>query len=152
MTSPPDELRLAGEFPAATRARWRELVTGVLDRMGVRPEDQQAPEQALASTTYDGITIAPLYTADDLGDIDGRVGLPGLPPFVRGSRPQGSVETGWDVRARHADPDPAATNEAALADLEHGVNSLWLLAGSRGVAVGELGTALDGVLLDLAPV
>lgn len=151
MTSPPEALRLASEFPAATRSRWRERLAAVLDRMGV-PADDEAPEQALASTTYDGITIAPLYTADDVDDIDGRVGLPGLPPFIRGGRPQGFLGTGWDVRARHADPDPAATNEAALADLEHGVSSLWLLAGSHGVPVAELGTALHGVLLDLATV
>jgi methylmalonyl-CoA mutase len=59
---------------------------------------------------------------------------------------------GWDVRTRHADPDARALNRAALADLETGATSLWLVLGSGGLAVDDLPTALDGVYLDLAPI
>ncbi|MBB2915121.1 methylmalonyl-CoA mutase [Streptosporangium becharense] len=113
MTVPPEEPRSLPEFPPITRERWRELALGVLRKSGV---ETGSPEEALASTTYDGVTIAPLYDASDL---PGDPGLPGAAPFVRGSRPRGGS---WDVRQRHEAPDP----EAVLTDLENGVTSLWL--------------------------
>jgi methylmalonyl-CoA mutase len=150
MTTPPEQLPLAADFPAPTRQDWRELVRAVLVRAGRSTAgDAEAPEDLLAATTYDGIRIAPLYTADDPTP---DAGLPGLPPFTRGGRPDGTTARGWDVRARHDDPDPAAVNTAVLADLEHGVGSLWLAVGPGRLPVDGIGAALDGVLLDLAPV
>jgi methylmalonyl-CoA mutase len=140
------EPELAGEFPAASRAQWRELVAGVLGRSaGPAPSD---PEAALAPELADGITVQALYTAADVGDLP-PAGLPGSAPYVRGSSP---ARTGWDVRALHADPDPARTNAAALADLAGGVTSLWLRVGNGALAVGDLPAALDGIRLDLAPI
>jgi methylmalonyl-CoA mutase len=59
---------------------------------------------------------------------------------------------GWDVRQRHADPDPARLRAAAINDLEAGATSLWLVLGDAGLAVRDLPAALDGVYLDLAPI
>ena len=82
----PEHLALAGEFDAATRDQWRELVAGVLRKSG--REDLPDPvEQALSRTVATGVTVAPLYTAEDAGDLPTAVGVPGLAPFVRGSRP-----------------------------------------------------------------
>jgi methylmalonyl-CoA mutase len=146
MTTPPQPLALAAEFPAPTRQEWRELVRTVLVRSGASTaQEVDTPEDLLASTTYDGIRIAPLYTAED---VTSPAGVPGLAPFTRGGRPEGATVAGWDVRARYDDPDPTVINEQALTDLEHGVSSLWLV----GVPADALATALSGVLLDLAPV
>ncbi|HWC80266.1 MAG TPA: methylmalonyl-CoA mutase family protein [Pseudonocardiaceae bacterium] len=151
MTTPPDGLDLAAEFPDVTRDDWRELVRAVLVKSGqADASDAPAPEDLLAATSYDHIPIAPLYTAADLPA--GATGLPGLAPFTRGGRPEGGTLTGWDVRAWHADPDPAAANEAILADLENGVTSLWLTVGADALPVDGLPTALSEVLLDLAAV
>ncbi len=106
-------------------------------------------ESALESSTYDGITLRPLYTR---ADATNEIGLPGLPPYVRDSRPTGAIPTGWDVRQRHADPDPAVTAKAVLADLEHGVTSVWLAVGEGGIQPADLPQALADVLLDLAPI
>jgi methylmalonyl-CoA mutase len=144
MTTPPDNLTLAGEFEPTSLRQWRELVAEV-----VGTSDTAVPEEALATTTYDGITVEPLYTA---AGAPPSPGFPGLFPFVRGSRAAGSVEAGWDVRARYAGPDAAAANRAIHADLNGGVRSVWLAIGDGALAAGELGDALDGVLLDLAPV
>ncbi|HEX5118301.1 MAG TPA: methylmalonyl-CoA mutase family protein [Pseudonocardiaceae bacterium] len=150
MTTPPEQLALATDFPAVTRQEWRELVRAVLVKAArAAAGTAAAPEELLTATTYDGIPIAPLYTADDTAP---DAGLPGLPPFTRAGWPEGGTITGWDVRARHADPDPAAVNAAVLADLEHGATSLWLAVGAGGVPVAALPEALNGVLLDLAPV
>ncbi len=149
---PPDELTLAAEFDEPTREQWRRLVLGVLTKSGAAPDDESAPELALATTTYDGITVRPLYTADGAeGNVDA-VGFPGTQPFVRGGRPEGGVLTGWDIRTRHANPGPKATNDAVLADLSNGATSLWLVVGESGIPADQLDVALDGVLLDLAPV
>lgn len=158
----PDALVLAGEFPPVDRDRWRELVAGVLRKAG--REDLPDPvEEALRRPVATGVSVAPLYTAADVVDLPDP-GAPGLPPFVRGSRvvrpaPSAadgqaatSTPAGWDVRQRHADPDPGTTKDAVAADLEHGVTSLWLVLGEGGVPVDALGAVLDGVLLDLAPV
>jgi methylmalonyl-CoA mutase len=144
----PASLALAAQFPAATRGEWRALVSAVLARSGLGDGD---PEQALAHTTYDGIVIKPLYTAADVHDVDAD-GRPGHPPFVRGATVDGATERGWDVRTRHAGPDPAATNAAILADLETGATSLWLVLGAGAIDVADLDRVLDGVYLDLAPI
>jgi methylmalonyl-CoA mutase len=142
-----DQLRLASEFDPATRDQWRALVDKVLRRSGT-PVDGSV-EDALATPTYDGFALRPLYTADDGAP---PAGFPGLPPFTRGGRPDGAVATGWDVRQRHAHPDVDVTRRAVLADLENGVTSLWLAVGPAGVPAEALPDVLAEVYLDLAPV
>src|SRR3954447_10680047 len=122
----PDDLALAGEFEAATREQWRELVAGVLRKAG-RDDLPDPVEDALGATVATGVRIEPLYTAEDVGDLPTVVGVPGLAPFVRGARAGGgdpAVPGGWDVRQRHAHPDVGTTKEAIAADLENGVTSL----------------------------
>ncbi|MDT8909536.1 methylmalonyl-CoA mutase subunit beta [Amycolatopsis sp. PS_44_ISF1] len=147
---PEPGLELAAGFPAAERARWQELVAGVLRKSGRLPEDfDGAPESKLVSRTYDGIEIQPLYTREDAV---GELGYPGLPPFVRGSKPEGVISSGWDVRVRHAGPGAKAVNTAVLADLEGGASSVWLLLGGAALPVTALADALNEVYVDLAPV
>lgn len=148
MTENDPPLELAAAFPAPTREQWQQRVSAVLAKSGRAPGSLAGVEQALASTTAEGIVVAPLYTADDAPAVSG---LPGFAPFVRGRRPEGNAG-GWDVRARHADPDPARTRAAVLDDLENGVTSLWLAVGDGGLALADLPQALDGVLLDLIAV
>jgi methylmalonyl-CoA mutase len=151
----PEDLTLAAEFDATTRDQWRTLVAGVLRKAG-REELPDPVEEALAATVATGVRVAPLYTAEDAGDLPTVVGVPGLAPFVRGARagadPASGVPGGWDVRQRHAHPDVAVTREAIAADLENGVTSLWLVLGEGAIPVGSLGDVLSDVLLDLAPV
>lgn len=120
---------LAAGFEPGSREEWRALALGVLRKSGYEGDD---PEGRLSARTYDGVTITPLYD-----------GLPDAPRLVGAAGP-------WDVRQRHADPDARATREAILADLENGVSSLWLDLTALDPA--DLPVALDGVLLDLAPV
>jgi len=132
---------LAEEFGAqgddATRARWMALVEKTLKG--------QDFDEALTFTTPDGLTIQPLYTAQD--------GV-AVARDLRSRDP----ERPWDLRVRVAHPDPARAAKDILADLEGGAASVLLKidpTGANGVAVGsveELSKALSGVLLDLAPV
>lgn len=132
---------LAEEFgaqgDAATRARWMALVEKTLKG--------QSFDDALTVTTPDGLTIQPLYTAQD--------GV-AVARDLRARDP----ERPWDLRTRAAHPDPARVAKDIMVDLEGGAASVLLRldpAGVNGVAVGsadDLARALSGVLLDLAPV
>src|SRR4051794_33191626 len=150
----PDEVLLRRGFPAATRDAWRELVVGVLRKAG-REELPDPVEDALRRPVATGVTVAPPYTPEDAGDLPGAVGVPGLPPFVRGSRAGAAgsdVPAGWDIRQRHALPDVATAKDAIADDLENGATSLWLVLGEGAVPVDALPDVLDGVYLDLAAV
>ncbi|MFF5405793.1 methylmalonyl-CoA mutase family protein [Streptomyces misionensis] len=141
---PDDGLSLAAEFPDATHEQWQRLVEGVLRKSG-KEVSGAAAEDALSTTLEDGLRTRPLYTARDAAPDPG---LPGFAPYLRGSRPEGGVVGGWDVRQRHT----ALADGAVLTDLENGGTSLWLVLGEGGIPVTELGRALEGVYLDLAPV
>lgn len=132
---------LAEEFgaqgDAATRARWMALVEKTLKG--------QSFDEALTVTTPDGLTIQPLYTAED--------GV-AVARDLRARDP----ERPWDLRVRAAHPDPVRVAKDVVTDLEGGAASVLLQldpTGANGVAVGSaenLSTALSGVMLDLAPV
>ncbi|MFF3322573.1 methylmalonyl-CoA mutase family protein [Streptomyces sp. NPDC002889] len=145
---PDDGFSLAAEFPDATHEQWQRLVEGVLRKAG-KDAQGSAAEDALSTALEDGLVARPLYTAPDGARGSG---FPGFAPFTRGATPEGAAVSGWDVRQRHDRPDPVRTNEAVLSDLENGATSVWLAVGAAGVPVDAIGTALDGVYLDLAPV
>ncbi|MFE9823270.1 methylmalonyl-CoA mutase small subunit [Streptomyces sp. NPDC005791] len=146
---PADGLPPAAEFPDPSHDQWQTLVEGVLRRSG-KEVTGPAAEEALSTALGDGLTVRPLYTSIDAS---ADPGLPGFAPFTRGSRATGNTTDGWDVRQRHQLADPVRLNEAVLGDLENGVTSLWLaVGGPGGVPVSGLARALEGVLLDLAPV
>jgi methylmalonyl-CoA mutase len=157
------EFTLRDDFPPVDYAAWRPLAEADL---GGAPF-----EQKLVTHTYEGFDIQPVYTRRDRpgeGDPDG---FPGLAPFVRGCRPLGAVQTGWDLRQEHAHPDLDAANQAILEDLQGGVTSLLLrldlaarngldpdtpaaaeLAGRDGLMayhVADLDRVLAGVHLDM---
>ena len=131
MTSAPDDLPLASEFPAATHAQWRKLVDGVL---------KGAPFEKLQSRTADGLTIEPLYPrAADTAPIAGR---------AAGAR--------WQVMQRIDHPDADACNAEVLHELDNGADGLVLIpAGAIGAhcyglspGAATIERALAGVHLD----
>ena len=108
------EFSLRDDFPPVSYDEWRTLAEADLEGASF--------ERKLVTHTYEGIYLQPVYTRDDaLGEGD-PCGFPGMPPFVRGARPLGAVETGWDLRQEHAHPDSQVTNQAILEDLRGGVN------------------------------
>jgi methylmalonyl-CoA mutase len=157
------EFTLQDDFPPVGYDEWRALAEADLEGA--------AFEQKLVTHTYEGIDVQPVYTRRDRPGVDDPNGFPGLPPFVRGARPLGVVQTGWDLRQEHAHPDLEVTNRAILNDVRGGVTSLLLrldfaarygldpddpaaaeLAGRDGLMayhVEDLDAALAGVPLNM---
>ncbi|MFR9749435.1 methylmalonyl-CoA mutase family protein [Nocardia sp. 004] len=140
----------SGVDPVPEFAAWRKGVLGVLAK--AHRVDAAAPpaepERLLDQVTYDGLTIAPLYTRhDELPEQP----LPGRFPFVRGHDATRDVHRGWFVGARIGERDAEAANRRILDGLVNGVSALWLGVGDRGVPVAELPAALAGLLFELAP-
>src|SRR6516225_2907377 len=157
------EFTLRDDFPPVGYDAWRPLAEADLEGASF--------EQKLVTHIYEGIDIQPVYTRRDRPGEDDPNGFPGLTPFVRGGRPLGAAQTGWDLRQEHAHPDLDTTNKAILDDLQGGVTSLLLrldsaarngldpddpaaaeLAGRDGVmaySVADLDQALAGVHLQM---
>lgn len=159
------DLRLAGEFPAATADDWAALVERVLGGRSF--------EQLLVGATSDGIEIQPLYTGSDrdLDEATARLvrGLSlrnpnlqdaGSAPLAQtaegwdvrraaGLAPSARVAGGWDVRQHCDGTDPAEVRDRILEDLAGGASSVEI---GPGIAAADLAEALDGVRIDAAPV
>lgn len=130
---------------------WEREAAAVLRKAG-RLRDGDADSlvwEKLTRTTLDGIPVAPIGTAESVADVPDP-GVPGQAPFTRGTHVR--PETGWDIRPSFLNPDAAATAAEILTDLENGATSLFVTVGAGGVPVEGLATALQGVLLDIAPV
>jgi methylmalonyl-CoA mutase len=144
---------LAAEAEDAARAyaQWQNAVAGVLAKSRrVEPAELgPEPQRLLETTTYDDVTVSPLYGVRDERP---EAPLPGEFPYVRGTSATRDVNAGWLVSAQFGGTDAAAANERILTALENGVSALWLQIGATGIPVDALPAALDKVLLDLAPV
>lgn len=106
-------------------------------------------DSVLVSHTRGGVELQPLYTRP-AGATDRS--LPGSGTRVRGEIDVTRLLHGWDVRQHHAHDDPDQLRAEVIEDLEGGVTSIELGVAGRGFTTEELGRALDGVGLDVAPV
>lgn len=136
--------------PVPEYAAWRKGVAGVLAKARkIDPADlPDEPERLLAETTYDGLTVNPLYTRRDERP---EQPLPGAFPFVRGRDATRDVNRGWYVSAYVGAHDAAAANREIMFGLANGISAVWLGVAERGVPVAELPAALSGMLFELAP-
>src|SRR4051812_42869937 len=136
LEAPMDDLKLAAEFPAATREQWLRLVEGVLKEAEF--------EKKLVARSHDGLRIEPLYDK-----------------AAPAAQPGRAAAGQWRIAQRMDHPEPDAANALALADLEGGADALVFsyagAAPARGFGVkaataDDLERALAGVMLDLVAV
>src|SRR5207253_710254 len=103
----------------------------------------EAPFESLRKTTVEGLPVEPLYPAAPAANAPAR---------------QVAADRAWVAATLSAHPDPARANAEILADLRGGAAAAVLRidpTGRAGVALGsaaDLGRALDGVILEFAPV
>lgn len=152
MTLPPEQddvMALAAGFPQSSPDEWAEMAAAVVNKS--RPEDRKVDgagaREVLTSQLPGGASIDPIYWPEQ----GAALGLPGAMPFTRGRGPR-NPDLPWDLRQLHDDPDAATSRQAVLADLEHGVSSVWLQVGADGIAAADVPEVLTDLMADLAPV
>jgi len=128
-------------------------------------------DKRMYTKTYEGVTLRPIYTAQDWPATDDPSGFPAFMPFTRGSRAAGNRVNDWDMRQSYDYPDPSRCNDLILSDLSRGVTSVHIvfdaaakagldpdqdgadaLVGANGVAIASLDDfdrLLTGVLPEL---
>ena len=129
---------LAGDFPPAHMAEWRQLIDKALKGADF--------DRRLVARTADGIRIEPVFAT--------RPTTSGAVPLAKSTAATGLA---WDIRQLHAETDPATANAAILEDLAGGATSITLQMDAHGwhglpYRAPDLRRALEGVLLDVCPV
>lgn len=135
------------DFPKRNLDDWSELVTK--ETKGKSPED-------FVWDTPEGIAVKPVYTAEDLADVDTN-DLPGFAPFKRGPKATMYAGRPWTVR-QYAGFSTAEESNAFykrnLAAGQQGLSVAFDLATHRGYDsdhervvgdVGKAGVAIDSV-------
>ncbi|MFN3936938.1 MAG: methylmalonyl-CoA mutase [Gemmobacter sp.] len=125
-------------------------------RLAAKELKGRAPE-SLTWNTLEGISVKPLYTAEDTVELPHMGTLPGLPPFTRGVRATMYAGRPWTIR-QYAGFSTAEESNAfyrkALAAGQQGVSVAFDLATHRGYDsdhprvvgdVGKAGVAIDSV-------
>ncbi len=115
------------------------------------------PPEALEWVTPEGISIKPLYTPEDLEDLDHQGGLPGFPPYVRGPRATMYAGRPWTIRQYSGFSTAEESNafyRRNLAAGQSGLSVAFDLATHRGYDsdhprvtgdIGMAGVAIDSV-------
>jgi methylmalonyl-CoA mutase len=126
--------------------KWEDLATKEL---------RGKPLEALNRMTPEGIPIKPLYTAEDLEQMEHVDSLPGFPPYVRGPKATMYAGRPWTIR-QYAGFSTAKESNAfyrrSLAAGQKGLSVAFDLATHRGYdsdhprVVGDIGKA--GVAVD----
>jgi len=136
------------DFPRKELEDWQELA--IRERKG-KPLDE------LTWNTPEGIPVKPLYTAQDLADLDYVDSLPGMAPFVRGPKATMYAGRPWTVRQYAGFSTAEESNAFYRKNLEAGQTGLSVafdLATHRGYDsdhsrvegdVGKAGVAIDSV-------
>ena len=136
------------DFEKKTLAEWRALL---------EKESKGKGEADLTWDSPEGISVKPLYTAEDLAGLDHIDTMPGFAPFTRGPKASMYVGQPWTVR-QYAGFSTAEESNAFyrrnLAGGQKGLSVAFDLATHRGYdsdhprvvgGVGKAGVAVDSV-------
>jgi methylmalonyl-CoA mutase len=111
--------KLLGEFPGVSFESWRAQVDKDLKGADF--------DKRLLTRTPEGLTIQPLYTAENApAAASDAADLAGFPPYRRGPKPFGNYGSTWDLCAEQTAPDTQGAALDIAEDLNGGANSLWL--------------------------
>jgi methylmalonyl-CoA mutase len=136
------------DFPEKTLAEWRALAEKDLGGKSL---------ESLAWQTPEGISVKPLYTAEDLEKLETVGTLPGFPPYLRGPRATMYANRPWTIRQYAGFSTAEESNKFYRENLKAGQKGLSVafdLATHRGYDsdhprvvgdVGKAGVAIDSV-------
>jgi len=118
MSKLPDKFNLQNDFPETPYEEWKQ--TAEKDLKGV------PFEKKLITKTYEGIDLQPIYTKEDLKNIEFLENKPGFDNFVRGTKLSGSTKKPWEIKQGLNYPLAEDFNEALRYDLERGQNAIYI--------------------------
>ena len=143
-----------GEFVPSDYEAWKEAAVAAL---------KGAPfEKAMYTSTYEGITLDPLYTASDTQDLRAARTFPGSYP-LRGASAAGNLRRPWEIAQFCDETLPGDAHEGIVHELDRGASTVAFVLDGRtregldadsdaaedgGVSVSSLDD-LDALLGDL---
>lgn len=127
--------KLFTDFPPVSTEEWMEKI-----RADLKGADFQ---KKLVWKTNEGFSVNPFYRAEDIADLKWTDNLPGLFPYVRGTKTRNE----WYVRREVAVNDFSAANHEALSLLKKGVNSLGFHIHKKSIKAKDITVLLN----DIAP-
>lgn len=131
-----------------TEENWKKLAEKELKGRKVSDLETNTPE---------GIKLKPLYTENDLNNLQHEIGFPGIPPYTRGPRATMYANRPWTIRQYAGFSTAEESNAFYKEGLKNGVMGLSVafdLATHRGydsdhprvlADVGNAGVAIDSV-------
>lgn len=128
--------KLFTDFPPVTTSEWMDVVTKDL-----KGADFQ---KRLVWKTNEGFHVNPFYRAEDVDGNPALANLPGVFPYVRGTK----KENVWYVRQNIDVIDFATANRKAVALLERGVTSLGFHLPKNELSAENLAVLLNGIAPD----
>lgn len=108
-------------------------------------------EKALTHTTYEGLTLQPMYRRADTANLSHPQTLPGLAPYARGAQADGYVNQPWHIAQEIPYSTPETFNAALRSDLERGQTAINLNHISLNTA-DDIARAFAGVDLTRYPI
>jgi methylmalonyl-CoA mutase len=160
-TTPSIAEPLLREFPAVSYDDWRKLV---------EVELKGAPfDKRMFTSTYEDITLRPIYRREDAASLPHVNSFPGFAPFVRGTSASGYLKQPWAISQEITCGSPSEFNHAARNSLSRGLNALNIVVdkatrdahdpdwaqpeevGCGGLSIAtlaDLDRALDGINLE----
>lgn len=134
------------EFERPTKEEWKESATAAL---------KGAPfDKVMYTDTYEGITIQPLYIAEDIEGLPHIKSKPGFQSFVRSTKPEGMLKEPWLIAQELWDSTPEDFNNEAKFDLDRGQTGVTMVLDAPSLAgqdpadaeaeqVGNMGLSLS---------
>ncbi|MEQ8677256.1 MAG: methylmalonyl-CoA mutase family protein [Aggregatilineales bacterium] len=107
------------EFSPTSYDEWRAAAEASL---------KGAPfDKKLLTSTYEGITLKPLYFQQDAQDIAHQYTIPGVPPYVRSNKTRGYLKDSWRIAQEITAGSPEDYNQALQHDMARGQSAVMLI-------------------------
>lgn len=126
--------KLFSDFPAVSTEQWMEKITADLKGADF--------EKKLVWKTNEGFKVKPFYRQEDLEHLQTTEGLPGVFPYLRGTKKDDNT---WFVRQDIKVECPQKANAKALDILNKGVDSLGFSIKAKDLSAAYIETLLKDI-------
>jgi methylmalonyl-CoA mutase len=107
------------EFERPTKEQWKAEATTAL---------KGAPfDKVMYTSTYENLTIEPIYCVEDIEGLPHLKSMPGFQPFARNTKPEGFLGAPWKISQELTQAFPEKFNEEARLDIARGQTGLSIV-------------------------